>query len=127
MRRQVAVATVMLALVSGAFLLGRLTASNDAPITSAKTCLDLGRTGLSMPESYARPDGLAYFSRCERDAALNVGFGEPMGIVQVYAQAEGDEVIAWWYIECGYPEGLVAVGAKRTPCVSTDTTGATDG
>jgi hypothetical protein len=81
---------------------------------------------MAIPDSYARPDGRAYFSPCERDIAADVPGGEPMGTVQVYAHPDGDEVIAWWYIDCGYPEGLVAVGAARpNNCGSTDTT-ATD-
>lgn len=80
---------------------------------------------MALPDSYASPDGLAYFSQCERNLLVNVPLGEPIvGVVNVYARPDGDEVIAWWYIECGYPEGLVAVEADRpNNCGSTDTSG----
>ena len=77
---------------------------------------------MAIPDSYATPDGLAYFSQCERRIAQDVPLGEPMGIVNVYARPDGDDVIAHWYVDCGYPEGLVAIAADRPDnCGSTET------
>ena len=46
-----------------------------------------------------------------------------MGRCPTNQQGDGNDVIAWWYDDCGFPEGLVAVGAERpNNCGSTDTT-----
>ena len=76
-----------------------------------------------MPDSFATPEDLAWFSLCDKQNAMMHPLGEEAEPLQIYATADGNDVIAWWYDDCGFPEGLVAVGAERpNNCGSTDTT-----
>lgn len=79
---------------------------------------------MDTPETFAGSERLAYFSMCDYRAALPDTLGELAGKINVYASMAGDDVIAWWYMNCGTPEGIVAIGAGRpTTCGATDTTG----
>ena len=97
----------------GALRRGRSTAPDEASNTTEKKCADPGLSRISMPDSFATPDGLGWFSLCEEQNAMRHPFGQPAEPLQIYATADGDELIAWWYTGCGLPEGLVAVGAER--------------
>ncbi len=120
--RLVLLAVVLAALV-GSFALGRVTAPETKPATV--NCSAYERTGISTPEAFAGTDGLAYISQCEEKAARSTTFGGPSNKISIYAAKTGDEVIAWWYPDCGSPAGIVAIGAARpTSCGTTGTTAA---
>jgi|CXWL01.1.fsa_nt_gi hypothetical protein len=122
-RRQIALATAVLALATGAFVLGRSTAPDEASKTTGQKCTEPGLARISMPDSLATPEGLAWFSLCEQQEARMDPLGNAAEPLQIYATADGIDVIAWWYTDCGSPEGIVAVGAERpNNCGSTDTT-----
>jgi hypothetical protein len=124
LRRQFVIGAGVVALTLGAFALGRLTARDDRPSLSVADCTD-ARSGIDVPLGLGAPDGSAYFSRCETAKARNSSFGEPAAAVNIYAHAVGDTVTAWWYPDCGLPDGVVATGTKRpSSCGSTATTGA---
>ena len=126
-RRAISYRFLLLPLVLGAvvlaFALGRATAP-EVVASSAPDCSGYERTGIDTPETFAGPERPAYFSMCEYRAAQPGILGEPWGKIKIYESTTGDDVIAWWYLNCGTPEGIVAIGAERpTNCGSTDTTG----
>lgn len=117
------VAVVLVALV-GSFALGRVTAPETTKPATVN-CSAYERTGISTPEAFAGSDGLAFFSQCEEKAARSTTFGGPSNRIFIYAAKTGDEVVAWWYSDCGSPEGIVAPGAARpASCGTTGTTAA---
>jgi len=119
--RVIVVITVALAALLGAFLLGRASAP-DASATSGPDCSRAARFGINVPAQFRSGQEMAFYTRCEEQAATGK-FGEPASRVKIYASQTGTKVVAWWYPDCGMPEGVFAVGTPHPPkCAEVGTT-----
>jgi hypothetical protein len=118
-------AAVILAAVVLAFVLGRVTAPENAK-SAGIDCSLYERAEIDASEASAGTEGRAYYSECELLAARPARLTDPWGRINIYAARTGGEVVAWWYQDCGIPEGIVAVGSDRPKvCGARDTTAAT--
>ncbi len=73
---------------------------------------------LGLPEDFPTPTGRGFASKCAHDAAINGSLP-----IEVYSQNHPGDVIGWWYVSsCGFPEGLVMVGAAVPTNCNTKTT-----
>ena len=122
--RRIVGATVVVAALVGAFLLGRATAP-DVSVAAGPDCSQSGRSGIDVPAQFLSAQGTAFFSECEHRAALGTSFGQPASRVNIYASETGSKVVAWWYPDCGLPEGVFPVGTPHpAKCSEVGTTAA---
>lgn len=120
----IVVGTVGVAALTGAFFVGRATAP-DSPTLAGPDCSKTGRNGLVVPAEFANAEGVAFFSQCERQAAMGKTLVDPSSVVKIYASQTGPKVVAWWYPDCGLPEGVFPVGTPRpAKCAVVATTAA---
>lgn len=88
-----------------------------------EACRAAGRTLVNTPAHFAGTEQAGYFSQCDYDAAQPTQLGGAFGKINIYAARTGDNVVAWWYLDCGLPDGVVAVSASRpAACATTATT-----
>ena len=74
---------------------------------------------IEVPPQFKNDRGVAYFNLCEQEVALAAFSSGTLTHVRIYTELTGDEVLAWWYPDCGLPEGVFAVGtAHPTTCGS---------
>lgn len=119
--RVIVVITVAVGALVGAFLLGRASAPG-ASAAAGPDCSGSDRFQIDVPAKYLNAQGTAYFSQCEHNAAI-AKFGQPATRVNIYASSTGSDVIAWWYPDCGMPEGVYAVGTPHpAKCADVGTT-----
>jgi hypothetical protein len=109
--RVIAVVTVAVVALLGAFLLGR-TSAPDTSAAAGPDCSKSDRFQIDVPAKFKNAQGTAYFSECEHNAAI-VEFGQQATRVKIYASQTGSEVLAWWYPDCGMPEGVFSVGTPH--------------
>ena len=94
--------------------------------SSGDSSADIARGGCAREQlpSVDLPNGLAstnvgYFAECD---ALAARTGAPLGTawrpIEVYDDPVGTNVIAWWYQDCGLPDGMVEPGKARPQCAS---------
>jgi hypothetical protein len=120
--RLIVVITVATAALLGAFLLGRASAP-DASAAAGPSCSTSPRFQIAVPSQFLNAQGAAYFSQCEQQAAMGKVLGQPGTRVKIYDSQSGSKVLAWWYPDCGMPEGVYAVGTPHPArCVSVATT-----
>jgi len=65
------------------------------------------------------PTNVGYFAECDALAArTGAPLGTPFRPIEVYDDPVGTNVIAWWYLDCGLPDGIVGPGKARPECAS---------
>lgn len=122
--RRFVVGSVGAAALAGAFFVGRATAPDSSAI-AGPDCSKAGRSGIAVPEEFTNEDGIAFFSQCEEQAAMGKILGEPALLVKIYSSETGSDVVAWWYPDCGMPEGVFPVGTPHpAKCAEVSTTAA---
>lgn len=78
---------------------------------------------IAVPPQFLNAQGTAYFTQCEERAAMGKLLGQPASRVKIYASQTGARVLAWWYPDCGMPEGVYAVGTPHpAKCADVGTT-----
>lgn len=119
---------VVLLVVSAAAAGFLIAGCSDSPskVFSARVCADGGYVQLSELNGVASPTGKAFVRRCDFNAPPRATGALP---IEVYAQATHGEAIGWLYAaKCGFPRGLVSVGASAPDgCASGSTTASTAG
>lgn len=115
------VAALVIVVAVASFFIGRATA--PTPTTASPCPANVALTGVALPDGYTASGG-GYFSLCEfREAERTHALGKSTPPLKVYADPTGKTVIAWWYSDCGLPEGVVHAKGARPACVTTGTTG----
>lgn len=84
---------------------GSTTATTVDP--RAVTCSRPGAQGIAMPESFGVLVG--YVAECVMFEAFPTQPGDHYAVV--HSSEQLDEPIAWLWLECGLPEGVVPIGA----------------
>lgn len=111
------VATIVVLLASA--VIGVVGHSGSTDSTSTAACTDPGRFGLSLPDDSPWSSG-AFVANCD--------FRQPNSKprVDVYDAKSGGQVVAWWYVNCGMPDGVVRVGSDYPAQCGTGVTFAED-
>lgn len=105
-------------------LLGCRSSSGDGSAEVARgTCARQDLPGVDLPAGSA-PTDVGYFAECDvRAASAEAPLGTPFRPIEIYDDPVGSKVIAWWYVDCGLAEGIVAPGSPRPACApDTDAT-----
>lgn len=94
--------------------------------SSGESSVEIARGGCAREHlpSVDLPTGLAptnvgYFAECDASVArAGAPLGTPFRAIEVYDDPVGTNVIAWWYQDCGLPDGIVGPGKARPVCAS---------
>ena len=75
-----------------------------------------GPPAVDLPADIAATN-VGYFAECDAAAACaGAPLGSPWQPIEVFDDAVGTNVIAWWYQDCGLPGGIVGPGKARPEC-----------
>ena len=115
MRLHVPMAVVM---VCSLAIVGCSSSSGDR---SARVAVKAGCTRADYPRLTYRPTlplqtSDTSQSATRRQRCAGAPLGSPWQPIEVFDDAVGTNVIAWWYQDCGLPGGIVGPGKARPEC-----------